>query len=106
LYSSNCCAGWVFFADAAGDHGGGGEAQAEANGEDQAEERFGESNGGDRIRAETADPEDVDDGEERFQDHLEDHGNGQEKDGAIKAARREILMRAAEGFADRAPKTG
>jgi hypothetical protein len=52
----NACDGGasgIFFADAAGDHGGGGktEAEAEADGENQTEERFGEADGGDGVRA-------------------------------------------------------
>src|SRR6266446_2279146 len=35
LNAGHGCTGRIFFADAAGDHGGGGEAQAEANGEDE-----------------------------------------------------------------------
>ena len=106
LHAGHGCAGGILFADAAGDHGGGGEAQAKADGEDQAEERFGEADSGDGVSAETADPENVDDSEQGLQDHLEDHGNGQEKDGAIEAAGGEVLVRAAERFADRTPKTG
>ena len=77
LHAGDGCALGIFFADAAGDHGGGRQAEAEADGEDQAEQRFGEADGGDRVGAQAADPENVDYREQRFQDHFEDHGNGQ-----------------------------
>ena len=106
LHTGDGCAVGIFFADAARDHGGGGEAEAKADGEDQAQQRFGEADGGDGVGAETADPEDVDDGEQRFQHHFEDHRNGQQQDGAVEAARGEVLVRAAERFADGTPKAG
>ena len=107
--SLNSCDGGasgIFFADAAGDHGGGGEAEPEANGKNQAEKRFGEADRGNGVRSKTADPENVDDGEEGFQHHFEDHWNGQEENGAIEVASGEVLARAADGFTDRAPQPG
>jgi len=106
LHACNSRASGIFFADPASDHGGGGKAQAEADGHNEAEERFGEADGGDGVRAKTADPEDVDDGEKGFQHHFEDHGNGQQENGAIEIARSEILVRATKGFADGTPERG
>ena len=103
LHAGDGCALGIFFANAACDHGGGGQAEAEADGENEAEQRFGEADGGDCVCAEAADPEDIDYGEERFQHHFEDHGNGQQQNGAIQAAPGEVLVRAANGFADRLP---
>ena len=80
------------------------QAATEANGENQAEKRFREADGGYGVCAETADPENVDDGEKGFQHHLEDHGNGEEENRAIEIAGSEILLRAAQGFADGTPE--
>jgi len=105
----NACDGsacGIFFADSASDNGGGGETEAEADGHDEAEQRFGEADGGDGVRAEAADPENIDDGEERFQHHLQDHGNGEEENRAIEIAGGEVLMRPTDGFADGAPQLG
>ena len=74
---------WIFFTDAARDHGRGGKAEAESYCENKHEQRFREADGGDGIGAETANPEDIDNGEERLEHHLEDHRNGEENDGAI-----------------------
>jgi hypothetical protein len=104
LNAGNGRAGRIFFADAACDHGGGREAEAEADGHDQAEERFREADGGNGIGAETADPENIHDGEKRLQHHLQDHGNGEKKNGAIEAAGGEVLVGAAKRFADGAPQ--
>src|SRR5258708_176250 len=106
LNAGNGCASGIFFADATSDHGSGGKAEAEADSHDEAEERFSEANGGDGVGTETADPENVDDGEKGFQDHFHDHGNGEEKNRAIEIAGGEVLVRAAEGFANGAPKGG
>ena len=66
--------------------------------------RFGEADGGDGVCAEAADPEDVDDGEERFEHHLEHHGDREEQDGAVEVAGGVVLMRAANGLADGGPQ--
>src|SRR5882757_8812893 len=100
------CAGGIFFADAASDHSGGGKAEAEADGHDETEERFGEAHGGDGVCAKPADPENVDDGEKGFQHHFHNHRNGEEKNGAVEIAGGEVLMRAAEGFANGTPQRG
>ncbi len=97
------CAGGIFFADAASNHGGCGKAEAEANGHDETEKRLGEANGGDRVGAKTANPENVDDREKGFQDHFHNHGNGEEENGAIQVASGEVLVRAAKGFPNGAP---
>src|SRR6266852_581176 len=106
LNACDGCAGGIFFADAASNHGGCGKAEAEANGHDETEKRLGEADGGDGVGAETADPENVDDSEKGFQDHFHNHGNGEEENGAIEIAGGEVLVRAAEGFADGAPERG
>ena len=106
LHACDGSTGGIFFADAAGDHGGGGKAKAEADGHDEAEQRFGEADGGDGVRAETADPENVDDCEERLQHHFQNHGNGEEENRAIEIAGGEVLVRSAERFADGAPQLG
>ncbi len=106
LDSCNGSTGRIFFADAASDHGGGGKAEAKADGHDEAEERFGKADGGDGVRAETANPENVNDCEERLQHHFQNHGNGEEKNRAIEIAGREVLMRATQGFAYAAPELG
>src|SRR6266851_34238 len=99
-------AGGIFFADAASDHGRGRKAEAEADSHDEAEERFSEADGGYGVRAETTDPENVDDSEEGFQNHFHNHGNGEEENRAIEIAGGEVLVRAAQGFAYGPPKRG
>src|SRR5882672_10985043 len=106
LYACDGSAGGILFADSASDHGGCGKAKPEADGHDEAEERFGEADGGDGVRAETADPENVDDGKERLQHHFQNHGNGEKQNRAIEIASSEVLMRAAQGFAYGAPQLG
>ena len=95
----------IFLADAARHHRGGGQGNAEADGEDQSENRLGQSDGGDGIGAEPPDPEGIDHGKERFEHHLQHHGDGEQQDRAIQAAGGEVLMRTAQGFADRRPET-
>jgi len=51
-----------------------------------------------RVRAEPSHPEDVHHREQRFQNHLQHHGHGQQQDGAIQAAGGVVLVRAANGF--------
>src|SRR5947207_2132396 len=97
LDPGNGCADGILFTDAASDHGRGGKAQAEADGHDEAEERFGEADGGDGVRAQTAYPENVDDGEEGFPHHLENHENGKQENGAIEIASGKVLVRVTKG---------
>src|SRR5713101_350188 len=106
LNAGNGGAGGIFFADAASDHGRGRKAEAEADSHNEAEERFSEADGGDGVGAETADPENVDDSEEGFQNHFHNHGNGEEENRAIEIAGGEVLVRAAQGFAYGPPKRG
>src|SRR6184192_1905354 len=106
LNAGNGRAGGIFFADAASDHSGGGKAEAEADGHDEAKERFGEADGGDGVRAETADPKNVDDCEKRFQHHFQNHGNGEQENGAMEIAGGEVLMRATNSFANGTPERG
>src|SRR6266853_943580 len=106
LNPGNGSASGIFFADAAGDHGRGGKAEAEADSHNEAEERCSEADGGYGVGAETADPENVDDREKRFQHHFHDHGNGQQENRAIEIAGGEVLVRTAQSFADGAPKRG
>src|SRR5258708_2717712 len=106
LNPGNGCASGIFFADAASDHGRGGKAEAEADSHNEADERFSEADGGDGVRAETTDPENVDDCEKRLQHHFHDHGNGEQENRAIEIAGGEVLVRAAGSFADGAPKRG
>src|SRR5204863_2422613 len=68
--------------------------------------RFGEADGGNGVCAQAAYPENVDDGEEGFQHHFENHGNGQQENGAIEIASGEVLVRATKGFADGTPERG
>src|SRR5260370_31070570 len=96
----------MLFAEAASEHGGGGKDDTKAEGHEEVEERFGEADGGDGVRTQTADPENVDDGEEGFQNHFHNHGNGKQENRTIEIAGGEVLVRAAEGFADGAPKRG
>ena len=49
----------ILFANAARDHGGDRHAEADRDGEDEAEQRFGEADGSDGVCAETADEENV-----------------------------------------------
>src|SRR5262249_32278198 len=58
----------------------------------------------DRVCSETADPENVHDGEERLEHHLQDHRNGEQENGAIEIAGGEVLVRAAQGLSDGTPE--
>ena len=93
----------VLLADAARDHRGGRHGKADADGKDQRQQGLGEPDRGHGIGPEAADPENVDDGEKRFEHHLQDHGNGQQKDGAVEVACGVVLVRAAERFTNRGP---
>ena len=96
----------IFLADAARDHGGGGHAEAHSDSEDEGENGLGEADGGDSVGAEAGDEKDVDDGEEAFEDHLKDHGDGEQEDGAVEAAGGVVLVRAAKGLLDGLPERG
>ena len=97
----------ILFADAPGHGGGGGNAQAHRHRVEQREQRFGEADGGDGVRAQMRDPENVDHGEERFHHHLEHHGNGEQSDRARDGTFGEIAMRVAEDCVPyRGPDTG
>ena len=100
LNSGDGCVVGIFLAYAAGDHGAGGHGDAEADGEDQGQHGLRDSNGGYGIGAETADPEDIDDREEGFEHHLQNHGDGEQKNGAVEIASGVVLVGAAEGFTD------
>jgi len=104
LHSSDGRGFRILFTDAARDHGGSGKAEAETYGKDKHEQRFREADGGDGVCAEAAHPENVDDGEERFEHHFQHHRNGEENDGAIEIAGSVVLVRAAEGFGDGLPE--
>ena len=90
----------ILLADAARHHGSGGKREAEADGKDQRQQRLGEADGGDSVGAEATYPEHIDNGKERFEHHLEHHGNGEQEDGAVEATGGVVLVRAAEGFTD------
>ena len=80
LHPRNGCVFRILLADAARHHGGGGERKAQADGKDERQQRLGEADSGDSVGAETADPEHVDNGKERFEHHLQHHGNGEQED--------------------------
>ena len=63
-------------------------AHAEAHGDrvDDGQHRLGQADGGDGVGAEARDPEDVDDGEDRLQHHLEHHRDGEQQDRAADRA--------------------
>jgi len=96
--------GGIFFTDAAGDDGGGREGDADGDREDERHDRLGEADDGDGVASETGDPEDVHDGEQRFHEHLQDHGDGEEQDGAVERERGVVVLFAAEGLRDAAPE--
>src|SRR6202012_3225833 len=50
--------------------------------------------------------EDIHDGKEGLEDHLQHHRDGQQQDGAVKTALSEVLMPAAQGLAYRLPEGG
>ena len=64
---------------------------------------FGEPNGGHGVGAKARDPEHVRDGEQALHHHLEDHGDGEQKNGAANGAGRVIVPRSAQRVADVAP---
>ena len=92
LHSADRCSFRILFADAARDHRGGRHPQPKSDGDDQGQHRLGEPDGGYCVRAQTSDPEDIDHGEERFENHLEHHGNREKQDGAVQAAGCEVTV--------------
>ena len=68
----------IFFADAARDHGGGGKTQAEPYGHHQTEHRLRKTYSGNSVRAEAADPENINDGEQGLEHHLKNHRDGKQ----------------------------
>ena len=98
------CAVRVLLADAARDHRGRRHAEPHAHREDQGEDRLGQADRGDRVRTEAADPKDVDHCEQRFQHHLQHHGDGEQQDRPVQAARGVVLVAAPQGFSNGLPK--
>ena len=88
----------VFLSNAPRDHGGGRQAESHTDGKHQAQHGLGQTDGSNRVCAQPSDPEDVDDGKQRFENHLQHHGHGQKQDGAVEAAGGVILVRAADRF--------
>ena len=68
----------IFFADAARDHGGGGKTQAEPYGHHQTEHRLRKAHSGNSVRAEAADPENINDGKQGLEHHLKNHRDGKQ----------------------------
>ena len=94
----------VLLADAPRHDRGGPDAQAHRQGVDEREHRLGEPDGGDRVRAEPPDEEDVGDGEDALHRHLQHHGNGQQQDGAPDRAFGVVLLGPANRLADVGPE--
>ena len=92
-------------ADAPGHHGGGPHAEPDRDGEDERQQRIGQSQNGDRLRAEAADEVDVDDREHRLHPHFEDHRDGQQQHGATEAAAGVVTRRGAHGIAHVTPES-
>ena len=101
LHSGNRRIHGILLADAACDHRGSRHGKADANGKDECQQRLGETDGRDSVGPEAAYPENVDDCEKRFEHHLQDHRNGQQKNGAIEVSSRVVLVRPAERLANR-----
>ena len=104
LHCGNSSAVGVPFADASRDHRGGRHAKPHADSKDQGQHRLRQPDGGNRIRAQAADPEDVDHGKERFEHHLQHHGDGEQQDRPVQAAGSVVLVAAAQGFSNRLPE--
>lgn len=58
------------------------------------------------MGSETGDPEDVDDAEQGLHAHLENHGDGEEEDGAGEGGLGIVVVAAADGGAHIGPKAG
>ena len=69
-------------------------------------QRLGDADGGDRVRAEPADEEDVRHREHRLHQHLEHHRHGQQDDGAADRRLRVVLVGAFDRLAQRRPESG
>jgi hypothetical protein len=93
----------VFFTDAPCDERHRADRHAHRHGVDDGQHRLGEADGGDGVRAEVRDPEDVDHGEDRFHDHFHDHGHGEHHDRAADRRRGVVHVDAAHGVAQNAP---
>ena len=80
LDRGNGCAVRIPFSNSSRDHRGGRHGKPHGDGKDQGQNRLGEADGGNRVRTKAADPEDVNDSEERFEHHLQHHGDGEQQD--------------------------
>jgi hypothetical protein len=94
----------VLFADAAGNHGGGGQADAERDGKYQHQHGFGEADRGDGVCAQASHPEHVDQGKQRLHQHLEHHGDGEQDDRAADRKLGKVLMAAFDRLGNGAPE--
>ncbi len=91
-------------ADTAGDERRRSDAETERGGVEEGQHRFREADRRDGVRAEAADEVHVDDGEDTFESHLEDHRYGEEQDGPCDRAFRVVLPGSVQCFAHRGPE--
>jgi hypothetical protein len=97
------CSFAVVLAGAARDQCGGADRQAHRRGIDQCHHRLGQPDRGDRIGAETGDPEDVGHGEDGLHRHLDDHRYGEQDHRAPDRGRRVVDRGPPQGLAQCAP---
>ena len=103
LYGGHRRAFGIVFADAARYRRGGGHGETHGDGEDDHDDRFGESDRSHRVGTEARHPEGVDHAEGGFHHHLQDGGNGEQGDAPGQTALREILRGAGQRFAQELP---
>ena len=94
----------IFFPNATRDHRGDSHAESKADSEHQDDQRRSCAYGVQRFRPKLAHEISVHELEYRLHEHFEDHGNGQQADGARHATLRVVLVSASENKADLSPQ--
>ena len=93
----------VFFANTAGHHRGGADAETERHGVDDGQHRFRDADGCDRVGADARHEEHVDDGEQRLHRHLEHHRHRKHDQRRPDRTNRVVALRAAHRFEKKSP---
>ena len=96
-------AGDIPLADPPRDHGGGRDGHTSGDGEENADHGLGEPHGGHGLGAEPGDEESIGEGEDRFHDHLENHGDDEQNDGPTDGPGGEVQLLAGERQLHRRP---
>ncbi len=95
----------ILGAGSARDHRADADRQAHRAGVDDRHQALGQADRRDGIGAQHRHPEDVDDGEDRLGDHLQDHRDRDQEHRASERHRGQIAARAGQCFAHRRPES-